>query len=376
MFDVMRCEMEWRRKPIHRIYIFTEHGLSPALVGKFFDELQKYGGKMVLDPFVGSGTVLVEAQVRNIASLGIDSNPWALVVSKAKTTFPIGVGRWIEEHFCEIEHFDPFIPSERLSRYHSPEELTALAKIRAAINKAPAYDKPILLTVLANVANRFSKLKRSPAPRFRHNDNTRNEITTKGIINAFFNKLLDAIEDLKRHVKQVPVHLIFGDSTCWLPEKIDAVLTSPPFANNVDYIRHTQLSLLWMGMSEANLGSLRDLQIPGCEAAARKWKKGLYEPWLNPYYNSIGGSRSRGFRRFLAQYLWAMNRHFELLAERLEWEAWYTVGDSVLGGGYIPTHELLAKLAERHGLKVMICPLGPRLKRGLKMFLLRLASPS
>jgi hypothetical protein len=52
----------------------------------------------------------------------------------------------------------------------------------------------------------------------------------------------------------------------------------------------------------------------------------------------IKGSRARGFRRFLLQYFHAMEQHLTLLAEALEWEAWYTIGDSILRGAYIPTH--------------------------------------
>ena len=368
--------IEWRHKPIHRIHVFTEHGLSSSIMNEFFEKFREFGCKIVLDPFVGSGTVLVEAQLRDIESIGIDSNPWALLVTKAKTTWPGDVEKWIKEYLGQVEDLEPFIPSKRLKRYHAPEILITLGRIRAAVELASSDSKPILLTVLGEVAYKFSKLKKSPAPRFKYTDRKEDHIATHSILSCFLNKLLEALKDLRMCKMRVPAHLIWADSTVWLPRRIDAILTSPPFANNVDYIRHTQLSLLWMGISEAELGSLRDIQLPACEAAARKWRRGLYETWLMPYYDSIGGSRKTGFRRFLAQYLWAMNKHLELIAERLEWEAWYTIGDSVLGGGYIPTHELLAKLARRHGLKATIHPLGSRMKRGLKIFLLRLAASS
>ena len=43
-------------------------------------------GTVILDPFCGSGTTLVEAQRHNIKSIGIDLNPIACLISKVKTT--------------------------------------------------------------------------------------------------------------------------------------------------------------------------------------------------------------------------------------------------------------------------------------------------
>ena len=43
-------------------------------------------GDTVLDPFCGSGTALVEAQMAGLNSYGIDINPLALLIARAKTT--------------------------------------------------------------------------------------------------------------------------------------------------------------------------------------------------------------------------------------------------------------------------------------------------
>ena len=43
-------------------------------------------GLTVLDPFCGSGTVLLEAALRGHSAIGIDINPLARLISKVKTT--------------------------------------------------------------------------------------------------------------------------------------------------------------------------------------------------------------------------------------------------------------------------------------------------
>jgi len=132
------------------------------------------------------------------------------------------------------------------------------------------------------------------------------------------------------------------------------------------------LELLWAGLahSSEDLGWLRGIQVPACEAAARAWKQETRHPWLRELATRIRGSRARGYRRFLLQYFHAMDRHLELLAERLEWQAWYTIGDSILGGAYTPVHEVLARLARGHGLEAEIKPLGERFRPGRKLYLL------
>ncbi|HEY6176673.1 MAG TPA: hypothetical protein VIX73_19590, partial [Kofleriaceae bacterium] len=43
------------------------------------------GGAPVVDPFCGSGTALVEARAAGLAAIGVDLNPLAVLVARAKT---------------------------------------------------------------------------------------------------------------------------------------------------------------------------------------------------------------------------------------------------------------------------------------------------
>src|ERR687892_456546 len=64
-------------EPIHRWFRYRE-GFSPALIARLGL------GQRILDPFCGSGSIMVGAAQQGRASVGIDVNPLAAFVSRVK----------------------------------------------------------------------------------------------------------------------------------------------------------------------------------------------------------------------------------------------------------------------------------------------------
>lgn len=341
--------------------------MALEIVERFFEEAEGAGCETVVDPFVGSGTVVVEAIQKGFNAIGIDVNPWAITTTRAKIN-PVTID--IKNLREVIESAEPYIPSERLKKYHTEKQLRQLAKIRGGIEKLKQIAKPLALVALVATAEKHSLIKYSPAPKYRKNNLIENETQ---ILTEFLMRVEQAIQDLAK-LSTNSAELVLADSTTWLPQKIDAMLTSPPFANNVDYIRHSQLALLWAGYAKNSreLGRLRTMQIPSCEAAARRQKPQLNQPWFESALSNVGGKRKKGYRLFLAQYFYAIDKHLQVLAERLEWEAWYTVGNSQLGGAEIQTQEIMAKLAQKHGFKTKIEKIGVRCKPNRSLYLVKL----
>lgn len=92
-FNQYRDDDDWTFADVDTKYM--THGLHtyPArmipqvtdkLITKFADS--KRSKDLCFDPFMGSGTVLVEAKLKGIKSVGIDTNPLAVLMSKVKTT--------------------------------------------------------------------------------------------------------------------------------------------------------------------------------------------------------------------------------------------------------------------------------------------------
>ena len=70
---------------------YASHGIH-QYKGKFYPQLVKsllnisctQPGSLIFDPFCGSGTVLLEAHLNGMASVGVDVNPMAVEISRAK----------------------------------------------------------------------------------------------------------------------------------------------------------------------------------------------------------------------------------------------------------------------------------------------------
>jgi tRNA G10 N-methylase Trm11 len=61
--------------------------MIPQIARALIDEYAPEGRlSKIFDPYVGSGTTLVEASVKGIESIGTDLNPLARLMSKVKTT--------------------------------------------------------------------------------------------------------------------------------------------------------------------------------------------------------------------------------------------------------------------------------------------------
>ena len=69
--------------PLHRWYRYTA-GFSGAWVGSLIEKGKLEGRHRVIDPFAGSGTVMVESMLHGVDSYGIESNPYVYNIATAK----------------------------------------------------------------------------------------------------------------------------------------------------------------------------------------------------------------------------------------------------------------------------------------------------
>jgi len=239
----------------------------PQFPRKIIQSLSKKG-EIVLDPFCGSGTTLVESKLLGRNSIGVDINPIATLVSKVKTT-PLSdaqlkeVKRIVSEIGTSVNlHYGirPIIGKRSkcinfevpnfLNRDHwfKPYVLNELAIIKAHINTTEDQDSKDFLTVafsaiITKVSNQESDT------RYAKKDKPIREFDT---YNAFKKKVSDMINRIVEFSRQASDAFvkIYNHDSSYMPflknESVDLIMTSPPYLNAYDYYLYHKLRMYWL----------------------------------------------------------------------------------------------------------------------------------
>lgn len=226
-----------KKEPIHNWYYFKE-GFSKQLVDIFIDQFQLNENSIVLDPFSGVGTTLLACKQKGIKSVGVDVSPFFVFVSKVKTRdydlekLKEAVSEAIGWKFERPK----YLPKEKwvtkvFSRYTLEDTIFYKNKI-LEIEDEEARD--FLLLALIDSAIKASWTTKDGAF-------VRIEKKGKPPLKKFFKyKIKKMFKDLIRaDVKPVETGVEVGDAKELKLENefIDAVITSPPYLNKIEYTK-------------------------------------------------------------------------------------------------------------------------------------------
>ena len=205
----------------------------------------------ILDPFCGSGTTLVEAQAAGIASVGIDLNPIAYLISRVRTS-PLPE-RFLEYSTRLAKRADtmnaprtPDIPN--LDHWFCPEVqdiLSRLSHLIAGVEEASLKDhlKLALSSIIVRVSNQESDTRYAAVTK---------DVAGEDVMNAF----RVACERLHR----IKIAMPTPDISCQVVNKntlvisadevnvpIGLVITSPPYPNAYEYWLYHKYRMWWLG---------------------------------------------------------------------------------------------------------------------------------
>ena len=89
--------------PIHRWYRFVL-SYPPHLVRLYLEKFDLKPTDVVLDPFCGTGTTLVEAKKNFIPSIGCDAHPFTALASRVKTNWNLEVKKLTKKLSEILQH--------------------------------------------------------------------------------------------------------------------------------------------------------------------------------------------------------------------------------------------------------------------------------
>lgn len=378
-----------KTQPIHRwvpwIAGFSNNFVKDA-IGKYLNS-----GGVVLDPFCGVGTTLIEAALLGHSVIGFEINPYAAQASRVKVqAYQVSV----EELYDEISKFQTFYrkgvadhyvpksapPKNFITRaeFYSPEVLNKVLILHDFIG---TIDNPKLQDLFklafASTMVRYSNYSYEPSLGRRASAG-KPEIQDFPVGQLISEKLMEMAEDISWFREALPTKSVdshvFNDSffnyqKYLAPESVDLIITSPPYLNNYHYNRNTRPQLYWLGYVEhsvdlktlehSNFGKYwqtvrerekvnLEFSLPGTDLNERlqslrniNREKGIYggNGWANyaaSYFNDC--------------YVFAQAIKCVL---RIDATALVVIGNSILQGIMIPTDEYFGKIAESIGLEIV-----------------------
>lgn len=252
------------RAHVHGFHVYPARA-HPVTARRLIEDLVPPGG-VVLDPFCGSGTVLVEAMLAGRAAIGTDLNPIAVMLARAKT-FPrnpertaalVAAARGVTE-FAERRRIAKAGATRRLPKedvaVFSPHVLLELDGLRAGIGEAPPETRPELSLVLSSILVKMSDRR----------GDTSEATVAKRIGAGYPSKLfVKKTEELARRFDEFfrlldapPRARVHEDDATQLKKiedaSIDGLITSPPYVGTYDYLTHHELRMRWLGLDPRKL---------------------------------------------------------------------------------------------------------------------------
>lgn len=237
---------------------------------------------LVLDPMVGSGTSIRAAIERGHRAIGIDMDPLAVLIARVWTR-PIDVNNVgaIAEGIVEEARRTPVgvaVPwiedddetGEFIERWFAEPQRLDLARIAITLHGRRGAAADVCRVALSRTIitkDRGASLARDVSHSRPHRVMDTNDYD---VFAGFERALGFVLRRLGEHSPPRGASVRLGDARKLdLPtESVDAVVTSPPYLNAIDYLRGHRMSLVWLGRTIGDLRAVRGDEI-GTERGLR-----------------------------------------------------------------------------------------------------------
>ncbi len=220
---------------------------------------------LILDPFVGSGTTLVECATLGIPSVGIDINPALCMVSQIKVDSLDIAYSDFQRELAKVKPLDifryfsekPVVREEWFLGYEQLNQSTYLLLSKAweqhfpdgFVKELPDAWRNVLFLCYLHALSDHTYLK-----------DTNKAMTFDQFFLRDLNEYLDTLSGchrvfIDRHIEACPTKVIFGTALD-LPlqaESVDGVITSPPYSIALDYIKNDEHLLHYLDIDTSEL---------------------------------------------------------------------------------------------------------------------------
>ena len=330
---------------------------------------------VVLEPFSGSGTTPLVAQELCLTCEAREINPFLVWFGNAKLdeyneadsrAFDMAAADVVAASSRDLpnEYWTPQL--FQIEKWWNPSTLQALSALKHHIGPYCGKVRNLLDVVFCRVmiasssaAFNHQSMSFNEVPEY---DASQERVDFDAILNAFRNETSFVLDTL--HIPMAhTAHVREGDSTQPFDgfEPADLVITSPPYANRMSYIREMRPYMYWLGFLEsgAAAGELDWRTTGGTWGSAstklKSWETDDAAP-IDSELNAVCTNILKGksgdiLSPYVRKYFHDMWSHFKSITPVVKsgGQLCYIVGNSMFSGNEVPTHEWYAAMMRALG---------------------------
>lgn len=326
---------------------------------------------IILDPMMGSGTVLRVAIENNHRAIGRDLDPLAILMSSVWTTpidreklkqaalTVVGAAQSMKDEDASIPWIDNDPETQKFIEYwFAKPQVNDLRRLVKSIELSAetqtiTHALELALSKIIITKDRGASLARDTSHSRPHRVALTNDYD---VMQGFLQSINRLAQRLSFSHTSTNCDVAFGDARN-LPSiadsSIDAVITSPPYLNAIDYMRGHRLALIWLGHRLSDLRQIRSTAI-GVERAIsqdadHELAKRIMEQLDTKH--QLPHREANMVKRYVID-LHAMLSEIQRVLKP-EGRAVLVVGNSNIRGVFVSNANAVLKIAEHIGLECL-----------------------
>ena len=258
--------------------------------------------ELVVDPYCGSGTTLVESVLLGRRAIGVDLNQLAVLIARVKTTpiSKLALSKLVQtlsnelalsavdselplfrDSFKETNselYQDPRFDCEWYRKWFQPHVLRELIAIDSAIQKLDQQAISDFARVAFSDILRRSSNAHSGYPNVMFDKNAPKKGAPIPLFLKTLKRNLEMVASLSSASTSWPDAKVIHGNAASLPmddDTVDAIITHPPYVGSIPYAEYGVLSLRWLGIDAKQL----DRELTG----GRRQSKDVIRRFENGY---------------------------------------------------------------------------------------------
>lgn len=352
---------------LHNFHAFAAK--FPPQLPRLFIESLTQESDTVLDPMAGSGTALVEAVLRGRHAIGVDVDPLAYIICRAKTDkisyksarntlsdilfhvrfyeTPQRAEKWIRDRFDEkTKEFVDFW-FERKTQIELAMLMHAMEDVITDV-EMKTFFLGVFSSIIITKSGGVSKA-RDLAHTRPHRDTKKNPRDALDQFRAKGEKSVAALSTMEK--APGTARIIQGDART-LPlsdNSVDLIVTSPPYANSIDYVRAHKFSLVWFGWPVDVLSRLRSMYVGTEQVKKSESALPVLADTCCKTFEKKDAKRGNILRQYFCDMSSVLCEMYRVL--RSDAAAVVVIGTSTSRGMVIPHHSCLKAIGEQVGFE-------------------------